>query len=257
MGGLKEKENDLNVKKKNKIQKKLHQFENILNMIEQNEEHYFDEQFIPCFEVESEDNALKNRIESILYCVDTALYPISCDFDCVNDFDSVFEDRANNNTKAIELALNQIGIGDVEKEQKEKVNEAPIENANNESEDVQMETIQNNETEEVQEEITKNTEDGDDDDGDVGMDAQNEVDESLKNVNDEMEQTEDTNKDQIDNEIENESVGSEQSEKRGQKRKLEVDSKNDEENNDGDEEAEDEEEENVDLDIDSMTVYEL
>merc|ERR1712228_738499 len=185
--GLKEKENDLNVKKKNKIQKKLHQFENILNMIEQNEEHYFDEQFIPCFEVESEDNALKNRIESILYCVDTALYPISCDFDCVNDFDSVFEDRANNNTKAIELALNQIGIGDVEKEQKE--------NANNENGDVQMETIQNNETEEV---------------------------------NEEMAQTEDTNKDQMDNENENESVGSDQSEKRGQKRKLEVDSKNDE-----------------------------
>merc|ERR1712228_973326 len=204
--GLKEKENDLNVKKKNKIQKKLHQFENILNMIEQNEEHYFDEQFIPCFEVESEDNALKNRIESI--------------FDCVNDFDSVFEDRANNNTKAIELALNQIGIGDVEKEQKE--------NANNENGDVQMETIQNNETEEVQEEITKNTEEGDDDDGDVEMDAQNKVDESLKNENEEMAQTEDTNKDQMDNENENESVGSDQSEKRGQKRKLEVDSKNDE-----------------------------
>merc|ERR1712129_585432 len=78
----------------------------ILDLIEQSDEYYADQQFIPCFEVECEDVVLKNRIESILYCVDTALYPISCDFDCVRDFDAVFEDeetRPNNKRKAIEM----------------------------------------------------------------------------------------------------------------------------------------------------------
>merc|ERR1712129_444623 len=46
----------------------------------------------------------------ILYCVDTALYPISCDFDCVRDFDAVFEDdetRPNNKRKAIEMMASE------------------------------------------------------------------------------------------------------------------------------------------------------
>merc|ERR1712129_85304 len=46
----------------------------------------------------------------ILYCVDTALYPISCDFDCVRDFDAVFEDeetRLNNKRKAIEMMASE------------------------------------------------------------------------------------------------------------------------------------------------------
>eukprot|EP01084_Bolivina_argentea_P308318 533101_1 len=63
----------------------------MLDMISENENIYFDQQFIPCFMVECENDKLKKRIESILCCVDNALYPISPNFDCINDFDSNFE----------------------------------------------------------------------------------------------------------------------------------------------------------------------
>ena len=105
-GTKKEKlENNLSKKNNSKIQKKLSQFQMMLDMIDDNEEMYFDQQFIPCFKVESDDERLKKRIEAILQCVDNALYPISCDFDCLKDYNSIFHKGISVDNKLIEVVM--------------------------------------------------------------------------------------------------------------------------------------------------------
>ena len=63
----------------------------MLDNIKENQSMYHDQQFIPCFKVESNDKTLKARIESILMCIDHALYPIAYHFDCIQDFNSIFD----------------------------------------------------------------------------------------------------------------------------------------------------------------------
>merc|ERR1712176_1699607 len=117
-------ESNLNKRNNAKIQKKLSHFESMLERIAENEEEYFDQQFIPCFEVQSEDQLLKQRIESILHCVDNALYPITCDFDCIDSFESVF-DHGHNDIDCVED----------EDEEKVKAIEAPQNGNDHEHED--------------------------------------------------------------------------------------------------------------------------
>merc|ERR1719295_1370687 len=121
-------ESNLKKKKKSKIQKQLRDFESMLERIAENEEEYFDQQFIPCFEVQSEDQVLKQRIESILHCVDNALYPITCDFDCIDSFESVFDHGHS-----------------VEDEQKTKAIEPPQKNEENERKEVTDDLMRGNE----------------------------------------------------------------------------------------------------------------